>query len=42
MDRPNEHVELFHAFEVEELEARLQNGYGGYGDSYYGCSTFLG
>lgn len=36
MDRPNESVELFRAFEVEELDSRLQNGRG-YGDYYNGC-----
>jgi len=43
MDRKNENVELFHAFEVEELQSRLQNGYYGYGygDPYYGCCQFL-
>ena len=41
MDRKNESVELFRAFEVEELESRLQNGYSGYGDEYYGCCWFL-
>ena len=38
MDRKNENVELFRAFEVEELESRLQNSHYGYGDEYYGCS----
>ncbi len=41
MDRPNENVELFRAFEVTELEARLQNGHYGYGDEYYGCCLYL-
>ncbi len=40
MDRKNENVELFRAFDVEELESRLQNGYYGYGDQYYGCSVY--
>jgi hypothetical protein len=39
MDRQNESVELFRAFEVEELESRLQHGYYNYfGWTYYGCS----
>ena len=33
-------VELFRAFAVEELESRLQNGYYGYGDEYYGCCIY--
>lgn len=37
---PNHSVELFRAFEVEELESRLQNGHGGYGDDYYGCCFY--
>lgn len=43
MDRPNESVELFRAFQVEEIESRLQNGFGGYGygETYYGCSINL-
>ncbi len=42
MDRKIDSVELFRAFEVEELESRLQNGYSyGYGDEYYGCCWFL-
>ena len=36
----NETVELFQAFEVEELESRLQNGHYGYGEEYYGCSIY--
>ena len=40
MQETNAKVELFHAFAVEELEARLQNyNYSGFGDLYYGCST---
>ncbi len=40
MTDTNANIELFHAFQVEELESRLQNGFGGYGygDPYYGCS----
>ena len=41
---PKQTVELFRAFEVEELESRLQNGfggyYGGYGDPYEGCCIY--
>jgi len=33
-------VELFRAFEVEELESRLQNGHSGYGEQYYGCCYY--
>ena len=40
MTDQNKDVELFRAFAVEELESRLQNGYGGYGDDYYGCSIY--
>ena len=36
----NQSVELFQAFAVEELESRLQNGYYGYGDEYYGCCWY--
>lgn len=33
-------VELFRAFEAEELESRLQNG-SSYGDYYNGCCGFF-
>jgi hypothetical protein len=34
----DEKVELFRAFEVEELESRLQHGYSSdFGWVYYGC-----
>ena len=37
MDRDQKNIELFRAVEIEELEARLQGGYSGLGDLYYGC-----
>jgi len=40
MTEQKKDVELFRAFAVEELENRLQNGYYGYGDPYYGCCIF--
>mgnify|MGYP001252686034 CR=1 FL=1 len=40
MTEMNKEVELFRAFAVEELESRLQNGYYGYGDEYYGCCIY--
>lgn len=41
MKQENTNIELFRAFEVEELETRLQNGGGGLGDDYYGCCVFF-
>ena len=41
MTHSDEKVELFRAFEVEELEARVQHVYSyGFGDPYYGCSFY--
>jgi hypothetical protein len=38
MREQEDRFELFRAFEVEELEARMQHVYSyGFGDTYYGC-----
>jgi len=36
MDRPNENVELFETFEVEQVAAQVRQG-SSYGESCYWC-----